>query len=168
MGSALRETGNFREAINYYKRAIALNPSYTDAYYNLALVLQDKDRLDEALDYCQRVVSLKPEFVDGHYSQGFILRRLGRLQEAIACYERAIQREPNYPEAHKNLGHALLLSGDLRRGLQNTSGVGDKSTGHPVPTYNHCGTAPHSMEKQSCCMLNRALGIRFSSFATPL
>ena len=46
LAASLREQGRLREAFDHYRRALALNPQYADAHFNLALLCE---RTGEAL-----------------------------------------------------------------------------------------------------------------------
>lgn len=47
----LYEQQKYDEAIQYYNKVWAIDPSYVDAYFNKALILKDQKRYDEALQY---------------------------------------------------------------------------------------------------------------------
>ena len=48
-GVLLRANGKLNEAETYQRRAIEINPSFSEAYYNLANLLKDKNKLEEAI-----------------------------------------------------------------------------------------------------------------------
>ena len=53
LGVQLQDHNEFDEAINSYVKAIAVNPSMTEAYYNIAVAYQKKGVLDKA-EACYR------------------------------------------------------------------------------------------------------------------
>ena len=61
LGAALNELGRFEEAETHLRRAIALNPSHTEALYFLATLRFDQQRYDEMLELLQRLISIEPE-----------------------------------------------------------------------------------------------------------
>ncbi len=49
MGIALKDKGQLDEAIAAYRQAIALRPTFAEAYNSLGLALKDKGRIDESV-----------------------------------------------------------------------------------------------------------------------
>ena len=60
LGNALKETGEFLRAEDCYHRAADLDPSNPNPCYNLAVLLQDQDRLDEARIWYEKALILAP------------------------------------------------------------------------------------------------------------
>ena len=48
------------EAIEQYKKALAIDPAYAQAHTNLAVALVQKGQLDDALPHFQEAVRLNP------------------------------------------------------------------------------------------------------------
>jgi tetratricopeptide (TPR) repeat protein len=57
-GNALTEEGNFTQAIESFKHAIALNPGLADAYHHLGSLLAETGRVAEGFDYLMRRAEL--------------------------------------------------------------------------------------------------------------
>ncbi|HYN10223.1 MAG TPA: sulfatase-like hydrolase/transferase [Vicinamibacterales bacterium] len=60
LGVILAETGRKSDAIESWKRAVALDGSEFDALYNLTILLVEAGRLNEAREYAQRFVATAP------------------------------------------------------------------------------------------------------------
>ena len=58
LGNVLDETGRMQEAINSYKTAIQLAPTYADAHYNLALAYEKLRQPRSALRHWKAYVRL--------------------------------------------------------------------------------------------------------------
>ena len=112
-GNALAGLGRFEEAEASYRRAIALNPRYPEAFNNLGNILHDMGRFEEAEASYRRAVSINPFIPDVFNNLGVVLRDMGRFEEAEASYRRAIALNPRYPEAFNNLGTVLQGLGRL-------------------------------------------------------
>jgi len=103
----LNQLGRWQDAIADYDKAIALDPSYANAYCNRGAALQRLDRLDDALDSYDRAVALNPTDYLTFYNRGSVLNALGRFDEALASYERCINLRSDYAAAYLNRGHVL-------------------------------------------------------------
>ena len=56
-----RAAGRVDEAVALYKRAVALQPSWTEGYWYLGTIYYDRDRHAECRDAFTRVVQRQPE-----------------------------------------------------------------------------------------------------------
>ena len=75
-GACYAGLGELDSAVKSYEKAIAINPNYARAYFNLGNAIHE--------------LSLK----------GF-----GHLDDPINIYEKSLSIDPNYAEAHNNLGN---------------------------------------------------------------
>ena len=58
MGDIYGREGNLEMSAKSFKRATEINPKYSDAYHNLAMVLYRMNRLDEAQDYYKKYLNI--------------------------------------------------------------------------------------------------------------
>ena len=103
--------GDTDSAIMYTKREIGLNPSDTNLYNNLGVMLKSKGSLDEAIENFRKAIDYNPGFADAHYNLGNALHMRGELDEAITCYQTALKNRPGDYEAWNNLGNAFKEKG---------------------------------------------------------
>lgn len=94
-------------AIDSIGRALALQPDYAEAHYNLGNVLARTNKLDQAAAHYRRVVALMPGFAEAHNSLSTVLADQGKSAEAMACFERALALKPDFAEVYYNQGIAL-------------------------------------------------------------
>ena len=113
LGSALKDRGRLDEAVDSYRRAIAIEPDHAEAHVGLSTALLDARRPDEALAASLRALRLRPDLPDVQNNLGTALALNGRFDEAIAAYRKAIELKPDMAEAHTNLGNALRDTGPL-------------------------------------------------------
>ena len=113
LGNALKELGQFEDALLAYGRALDLNPDFAEARNNRGHALRDLGRLDEALADCRRAVELKPDFAEAHINVGLAMQQLGQYSGAVASYGKALEIRPDSAEAYSNLGNALHALGRL-------------------------------------------------------
>lgn len=116
-GNELYRNGKLGEAILAYRQAVALQPEFPNARFNLGVALGDAGQCQEAASWLKQVVEAEPEKAEAHNSLGSVLSRQGETHRAIPCYERALELQPNFVLAHVNLGLSLLQTGDYARGF---------------------------------------------------
>lgn len=111
-GLVYLSAGQNEPALEWFDRALMLDPANREALSNRGLALQELGRTPEALaayDEAVRAGCAKPALF---YHRGNLLRAAGRLNEAIQSYDMALRLDPACPEALR--AGALVLS-DLRR-----------------------------------------------------
>jgi len=76
--------GRDEQAIDEYRQAIALDPSFTDALHGLSRALQNLNRLDEAIEVSNQISALDPDDVLAHTSLSILYQKKGMIPEAEA------------------------------------------------------------------------------------
>ena len=107
MGSALQDQGKLEEAIEAYKKAIAIKPDHAEAHNNMGNALRDQGKLEEAIEAYKKAIAYKPNHADAYNNMGATLQDQGKLEEAIEAYKKAIAIKPDQAEAYNNMGNAL-------------------------------------------------------------
>ncbi len=99
------------EAIDSFRRVLALAPRHTLARYNLALVLKRIDRLQDALDELDRALAIQPQ-PEAYYTRGIIYWHQADLDRATRAFGDAVAVEPRFAEAYYALGSVLKAKRD--------------------------------------------------------
>jgi adenylate cyclase len=109
------------EAIDFYRRAIKLDPEFDSAYAGLAytyairiLTGASDDRegdLQLGVNAAETALGIDQSNPFSHFAMGRITIFSGKHNKAIAEYERAIALNPNYALAYFGLAHALWHAG---------------------------------------------------------
>ena len=121
LGLALTEKSDFAAAEEALQRAIALDPRYFNAQFNLGVLLQSSRRPRQALEAYRRAQALDPQHVTLHLNLGLSLLALDDIPAAYAEFQRAVALKPDSPEALRLAGGCALQLGklaDARRYLQ--------------------------------------------------
>jgi tetratricopeptide (TPR) repeat protein len=87
---AYEKKGMLDEALSEFKQAIALDPDYARAHYNLATVYAEKERWDEAIREYTRAIELKPDYADTHNNLAVAYGVKGNHTLAIFHCDKAI------------------------------------------------------------------------------
>ena len=100
------------KAIEYYSKAIKLNPEYAIAYNNLGNTKRGLSDYPGAMAAFDKAIELNPNYAKAYYNRGNAKSGLGDYPGAIADYDIAIVLNPKFPQAYSNRGSAKSGSGD--------------------------------------------------------
>jgi tetratricopeptide (TPR) repeat protein len=138
LGSALQTEGRLDDAVDHYRRAIALAPEFPAAYNNLATTLRAKGQLADAVATYQQALRLRAEYPEAHYNLANALMDAGKPAEAIEHFRIALQTMPASVDVLNNLGIADR-TGQARRGGRRVSrGAACRSTRRSTATSATC------------------------------
>ena len=112
-GLRLQMTGQSREAVAEFQRALKLKPDYARTHIYLISAYLDLRELEKAEEHYQAAVKLAPDAYEAHYNFGLVVLLQGKRQEAIDTFRRVVQINPYHAQSHKNLGLLFLDQGNL-------------------------------------------------------
>jgi tetratricopeptide (TPR) repeat protein len=105
------DPAQWEDAIDAYRRVVAIDPSYAAAWNNLGLLLHRLGRYDEAREAYGAALGASAACAEAAYNLGSLSEDTGDVEEAIRCYRRALDVSPDYADAHFNLAGALSRAG---------------------------------------------------------
>jgi tetratricopeptide (TPR) repeat protein len=118
LGAALRDRKQDADAaIREFRRAIELNPKYSEPYANLGIALHDKQDWNGAVAALKQASALEPKRGDFLFTLGVVLRAKRDLDGAIDAYRRSIALDPANPSPYCNLAEALSDRGRFDEAL---------------------------------------------------
>ncbi len=91
------DAGKFDEAIGFYTRALALDPTNPDVRTDYATALHQTGHDIEALKQLDIVLADRPKFLQAMFNRGVVLRAIGRRTDAVAAFRAFIAAAPNDP-----------------------------------------------------------------------
>src|ERR1700743_1546718 len=91
------------QAIDAYRRVLAINPTHVEALINLGMLSYDQGNLENASACFLRAVTGEPDNAVAHFNLGSVLDELGHLEAARRHLRLAVRIDPSYPDAHYNL-----------------------------------------------------------------
>ena len=110
-GNALYRSGDIPGAMDRYRAAIAADPGYARAHYNLGVLLQGLQRPGEAIVHYERVSEASPEFPKALLNWGNALKDGADLGGAAQLYCRAFDADRAAAQALRN----VTLMADIAR-----------------------------------------------------
>jgi tetratricopeptide (TPR) repeat protein len=111
--------GKFSSSISFFEKALTVNPQYTEALLNLAVLYNDLGRYDDAKKLYKKLRTkketthkhiepvLKGRLSNLHADIGDIYRNLGLNTEAIEEYSKALNLNPKYIDIRTRLAISL-------------------------------------------------------------
>src|SRR3989442_710434 len=95
------------DAIDAYRRVVAIDPTYAAAWNNLGLLLHRMGRYDEARAAYDRALAEAGDCAEAAYNLGSLNEDTADVDAAIGCYPRPLEISPDYADPHFNLAGAL-------------------------------------------------------------
>jgi tetratricopeptide (TPR) repeat protein len=117
LGYARIRAGRPAEAMAPFRNAVAIFPTYAQAYLGMAEVytrLGDKVRKREMIEEARR---RSPRSVDARLATGMLLLNEGNARDAVPELEEAVRQDPAHDLARFYLGYAYFRLGEYRRAL---------------------------------------------------
>src|SRR5215207_669911 len=88
-------SGEYKEAIQYYDKVLAIDGNDTGALVNKGLVLDDLGQYQEAITYYDRALAIDGNDTNALVNKGNALNILGQHKEAITYYDRVLAIDGN-------------------------------------------------------------------------
>lgn len=86
-----------RKAIEFFQKAVKVDPAYSEAYNNLGAAHEKLGQFDAAIPFYKKALSnllyATPE--NSFINMGRAYYRMGRYDDAVSAYKEAIKRAPN-------------------------------------------------------------------------
>jgi len=109
-------------ALDYFEKAIALDPDLLDAYLRKGNCFHRLKRYTESIDCFDFVISRDPGYLNGiaFFNKGNSLKEIKRIDDAIECYQNAIKYQKKEDgDYYYNLGLCQYLSRKINSALEN-------------------------------------------------
>jgi tetratricopeptide (TPR) repeat protein len=115
------QANDFHElAIEYYQKAIDLDPYYKDAYREMNKACYSHDVLEksslssskkypEVIQYYQQVIAIHPNNAMTYFYMGCLCIDLKNYNEAVRSYKKVLAIDPDYAGAYNFMGNAYAL-----------------------------------------------------------
>lgn len=108
LGILAARAGDYDQAIQYFERALQIDPGHTIALQNLGNAYRQKKDWPQAKSTLERALVLNPDDAEANYSLGMVYAQQNDTERAYEYLQKAIGARPAYPEALNNLGILYL------------------------------------------------------------
>lgn len=112
LGLLVGKRGEHERAVFHLRRAVEIEPRYTEARQNLADELRLLGHVEEALREYRAVLAVVPNNAQVHNNLANLLQAQGDTAGAVRHYEAAVAADPGYALAWDNFGVAKAQSED--------------------------------------------------------
>jgi tetratricopeptide (TPR) repeat protein len=103
LADAYREAGEMREAVQSFRRALDLAPTFHDIRFRLGVTLREAGLPAQAIAELKRVRRGNPGFLEAAVQLGLTYWSLGRSEQAVAEWERVLAADPLREDARMYL-----------------------------------------------------------------
>ena len=79
LGIILKKTGRINEALLVNQKSLELEPTNTEANFNLGNTLQQLERFEEAELCYRKAISIKPDYTEAYNNLGATLQKIGKF-----------------------------------------------------------------------------------------
>ena len=113
-----KELGNYNKAIELYDQVIALNSSYSAAYFDKASILFLKKEVNQSISLTNKAISLQPENIWYRLQLVQIYLNISDYENAAKTYEELIKLKPEEIEYYQELAEVYNKKGDEKNMLK--------------------------------------------------
>ncbi|MBK7434394.1 MAG: tetratricopeptide repeat protein [Chitinophagaceae bacterium] len=104
-GIKLKDNRQTAEALDKFKKAIAIKANYTDALYNAGWCQNELAKYNSAIDYLNKARVGWPDIPKVYFELGFAFYKLGNNDSARIHFNRCLELKKDYSLAFKQLGY---------------------------------------------------------------
>ncbi|WP_135605447.1 tetratricopeptide repeat protein [Methanococcoides sp. NM1] len=142
-GLAFYELNEYDKALEYFDKALEINPDYVDAWNNKGLTLNKLNEFENASESFDKALDINPDDADLWNNKGNTIKNLAnynsdytrtvttyakmqvinQYKESITYFDKALEIEPNHADAWNNKGLTL----DKLNEFENASESFDKA-----------------------------------------
>jgi superkiller protein 3 len=113
-----QENGFNELAIEYYQKAVAIDPNLATVYNNMGIAYDKLENYSEAIRCYQKAISIDPNLATVYNNMGVAYNKLENYSEALRCSQKAISIDPNNAAAYHNMGIAYGKLENYREALR--------------------------------------------------
>ncbi|KAM4810042.1 small glutamine-rich tetratricopeptide repeat-containing protein alpha [Rhinophrynus dorsalis] len=102
-GNEQMKVENFESAVNYYTKALDLNPTNAVYFCNRAAAYSKLGNYAGAVRDCEEAISIDPNYSKAYGRMGLALSSLNKHADAVGFYKKALELDPDNETYKSNL-----------------------------------------------------------------
>jgi tetratricopeptide (TPR) repeat protein len=114
---------NYRKAAALFERALALEPTYSQAAFYLGLTYNALFDEDKAQQYYKQAIAIDPDYLEAHANYGGMLLDIGNVDEAIRQFNIVLTRQPQHADALTMLAQAYRFKALYPQAIESARGA---------------------------------------------
>ncbi len=118
MGMIADDQGKYKEAIEFYRRALTYSKDNPEILKNLAIAYRNSNNTSEAIENVKKSLELDENNIDARILLGNLYFASADYNRAIEEYRKALEAGPENATVMYNLGSALIKTGDEFAGIE--------------------------------------------------
>ncbi len=102
-GNEAMRAEKFDEAVQFYTKALEIDPSNQVFYCNRAAAHSKKSDFYAAVEDCRRAIDMDPTYGKAYGRMGLAYSSVEKHKEAVDCFKKAVELEPENESYRSNL-----------------------------------------------------------------
>jgi len=144
-GVIQKEAGNNKKALDYFTKALDINPNDPAALYEKARILNANGQSAEAYELSKKAISIDPD--NRWYKAVFagIARQEGKYDEYVKAYEELVEQHPKNFDFLNELAYAYVFTGQYKKAIaeynkiEEQVGINEALINQKVNLYSQTG-----------------------------
>jgi len=112
-GNLLKDEGRYKEACQYYKAMLAINPHNAQAHQFLGRSLSDLRQFDEAIEHFKTALTISPDNTQCKLDYANTLNMSNNTEHALMLYQELHRKIPNSSSITYNIAYTLKKLGRI-------------------------------------------------------
>ncbi|CAB1064797.1 hypothetical protein D1BOALGB6SA_9594 [Olavius sp. associated proteobacterium Delta 1] len=117
-GDILQREEKFTEAVNYYRKALSLNPNLVEGLCNMGNALRQLAQYNQAIACYRKSLVCNPRLPEAYNNMGLAYSQQDQYDSAETCFKTAIALSPDYAQAYNNLGNVYRDKFDYQAAME--------------------------------------------------
>ncbi|MFH1782911.1 MAG: fused MFS/spermidine synthase [Candidatus Omnitrophota bacterium] len=117
VGNSYLSKDNFTRALDFYRKAVRINPEYPEGYSNIASVYARLGDMKDAEVEYKNALNINPDLPEANYGLGNIMLLKSQVEKAKIYFTKALEGDPEYAEAYFGLANIYKEDGLFEKAI---------------------------------------------------